>query len=75
MFSFFALLLFPLTETRLLPHVSVRLSFYQVSSYTMDKKFILMHGRHNKYFKLHVHSRIHFYQRPHATAGCAHQLL
>jgi len=26
-----------------------------------------MHGRHNLYFLLHVHGRIHFYRRPHAA--------
>jgi len=32
--------------------------------HTVDKDFLLMHGRHNLYFKLHVHGRIHFCRRP-----------
>jgi len=34
---------------------------------TTDKEFLSKHGRHNLYFKLRVHGRIHFYRKPHAA--------
>jgi len=40
-------------------------------SHTVDKEFLLMHGHHNLYFKLHVYDQIHFHRMLLHAADCA----
>jgi len=47
-----------------------RESFLLVSSHNIQR-VLLMQGRHNLYFKLHVYGLINLHRRPYAAADCA----
>jgi len=72
-FHFFAMLLFCFlcTLSQACIDKSVRPSFFKYSIYphTLHKEFLLMHGHHNFYFKLHVHGCINLLK-----AACGHAL-
>jgi len=72
-FLFFGPLLFCFHTWRL-ACTSVWPFLYSVCS-NSGTGFLLMHGRHNDYFKLHVHGHIHFHRRPQVVHPCIRDYL